>query len=1136
MKQRFTLLVLMAVCMLIPSAEAKVIHLMPKAQSVTLTEGAAPFALGRAVSITDPTNCALLSRFFTEEAGCTLNAGATAKVTVTIGTIEGAYDFELKGFPNEAYSIEISENAINIVAVTPTGVIRAAQTLSQLAMGYEGTPMLEALTMKDWPAFKLRGFMHDVGRSFVSVEQLKKQIDAMAKFKVNTFHWHFTENQAWRLEIKAYPQLTSSESMTRFAGLYYTQEECKEIQDYAYERGMVIIPEVDMPGHSDAFELAMGHDMQTDEGVAELKVIIKEVCELFDKATYIHIGGDEVTITYPQFLETMIAEVKSYKKEAMVWNPIRGVNIGNLDAAMTQMWSSSGTKIAGKANIDCRYNYTNHFDVFADLVGIYKSNIYYQSQGTAEVPGFLSCPWNDKKTPTEADIFRQNNIYANTIASAERAWIGGGKQYIEAGGTILPNSGDEFDEFADWERRFLFHKATSLASEAHLIPYVKQTNVKWKITNGFPNGGDASAIFPPETEGLKDVYTYNGANYGTGLATGAGIYLNHTWPTVIPTFFGKNAALNQTAYAWTYVYSPVAQTAGALIEFQNYGRSEMFDKAPDAGQWDRKGSKIFVNDTEVAAPVWKNPGAGSGAETDLTNENFTAREPIQIELKEGWNKVFIKLPYVSASNIRLNKWMFTFVLTDLEGNNALEGITYSPYQCLDTEAESVATRISEVRAAMSSVIGTTVGYYPASITEEFENELKVIEATLSDEMTSEQRAAQIQKIETIEANFNSALSDAEPIMPNASTDSEVFPYLLKDKRGNKYVTSGGVGAGVTGVTTSTASSTWKFVKRTESTFDIVNVTDNSYLAPTAANNTQLTTSATQPTNAWSIKLAGNGFVIITSGSVQLHQATGANVLNWGDGTNTTDPGCLYQIIETEMPEAPEPVVIPEPELTLINISLDGTAPFKIADDVATPILAAEQVTVALDATLSVSNTAEQCLFGSSDSSAPGNFSCLNAISGSGNKNMIARFDKGSGRYTMSGAVGTSRHKVVLTMSKATGYNLYIDGALSQNINHGNARSLGAYSGVNGLYLGGLVTSDNSNLYPMTGTIHSVRFYTGVLSAEQVAALNYDGLIATNISGPIMQSTVPAVFDLAGRRVQQPSKGVFIVNGQKVVIR
>ena len=686
MRRIYTIvLVVLAICLPM-TIQAKSEHLLPRPQKISLNEKAKPFKLGRKVSITDCKGVKALRAFF-EEHGCKTDSKAKATVTVTYtDAIEGAFDHKLAGYDNEAYTLEISTDAIEITAVSETGVIRAAQTLAQLAQGYKGKPKLEALTITDWPAFKVRGYMHDVGRSFISIETLKKHVDLLAHFKVNTFHWHMTENQAWRFEIKAYPQLTSSGSMTRYPGLFYTQEQCRELQDYAKERGVIVIPEIDMPGHSEAFTRAMGFDMQTDKGVAVLKEIIEEVVKVFPDAPYIHIGADEKSITYPDFLKIMTDKVHSLGKMVAVWNPIRGVAISTSTGAdMTQMWSTGGKVINGMPNIDCRYNYTNHFDVFADLVGIYKSNIYYEQQGTPNVAGTISAYWNDRKTLTEEDIIKQNNFYANVIASAERAWIGGGKRYIDncnnggtngGGGTTLPNSGEEYEEFAEWERRFLFHKEQTLKGEP--IAYVKQANVRWRITEPFPNKGDKDAVFAPETEGPKESYTVEGKRYNTSVATGAGIYLRHTWGNnIIQTHYGATNYSNCTSYAWTYVYSPKKQTVGAQIEFQNYGRSEK-DKAPDAGKWDRKGSRIWINDNEILPPAWENTGVAIDNEVDLKNENFTARKPIGIELQKGWNKVFIKLPYVPADGVRLNKWMFTFVLTDLNGDSAVEGLVYSP--------------------------------------------------------------------------------------------------------------------------------------------------------------------------------------------------------------------------------------------------------------------------------------------------------------------------------------------------------------------------------------------------------------------------------------------------------------------------
>lgn len=682
MKNRLLLLLLLAGLLPRP-AVAKVKHLLPRPQTLTLHPAKAAFALGRAVALPDNA-CEALKAVFSDY-GCTIADGAAAKVKVEmVPAIEGAYDCPLSGFDNEAYALTVSANEIRIAAVTTTGVIRAAQTLRQLAEGYgKGAAQIEALSMTDWPAFKLRGYMHDVGRSFISVGTLKRHIDLLSRFKVNVFHWHLTENQAWRFEVKAYPQLTAEAAMTRFAGQYYTQEQCREIEAYAALRGVTVIPEIDMPGHSGAFERAMGHTMQTDEGVAELKQILTEVAGVFSRAPYIHIGADEQTITYPGFLKTMTDHVHRLGKRVVAWNPIRGVTISDtIGFDMTQMWSTAGRSIAGLPNIDCRYNYTNHFDVFADLVGIYKSNIYYQERGSVEVAGTISAAWNDRRTPAEDDIVRQNNMYANVLASAERAWIGGGKQYIETGGVVLPEAGDEYEEFADFERRFLFHKAHSLKGEP--ISYVKQTHVKWRITDAFPNGGDADLKLPPETEGLKTSYTYNGQTYGTGTATGAGIYLRHTWGSIVPAYY-VNPQANTTAYAWTYVYSATARNAGALIEFQNYGRSEN-DRAPQRGTWDRKGSRLYVNDEEILPPVWTNTGVPVNSEVALGNENLTARRPMVVRLKAGWNKVLLKLPYNADNGLRLKKWMFTFVLTDLEGNNALEDVVYSPDRNIGAKA------------------------------------------------------------------------------------------------------------------------------------------------------------------------------------------------------------------------------------------------------------------------------------------------------------------------------------------------------------------------------------------------------------------------------------------------------------------
>lgn len=899
-------------------AEAKIEHLLPVPKTVTALQEAA-FPLVGSVNISDASGNVLLKKFFTDR-GMTVTGGAALTVnTVRVDKIDGAYDYVLAGYDNEAYTLEISGNQITITYVDPVGVTRAAQTLGQLAEGYDGNAELEALTLTDWPAFKLRGYTHDVGRSFVTVEALKKHIDLLSRFKVNTFHWHMTENQAWRFEVKAYPQLTESKHMTRFEGSYYTQEQCREVEEYAWERGVTVIPEIDMPGHSAAFQRAMGFGMQTEQGKTVLKKVLDEVVTVFVHAPYIHIGADEEQTT-KAYLDEMIGYVrKTLGRKCVVWNPVRGVAVGDTDADMAQLWGTAGVAVAGKANIDCRYNYTNHFDVFADLVGIYKSNIYYKEKGDATVAGTISACWNDRKLATQDDILVQNNFYANVIASASRAWQGGGKRYIDnctnggtngGGGVMLPNSGEEFDDFQNWETRFLFHKAHTLQGEK--IPYVRQTNVRWRITDAFPNEGNVAAVFPPEEqkdaeELLPDTYIYKGETYGSGMATGAGIYLRHTWGQGIINAYYANPVYNTTAYAWTYVYSPVEQTVGALIEFQNYSRSEQ-DPAPASGQWDLMGSKIWINGAEVPAPVYENSGVSiSSKEILLKNENFTARRPIAVALKQGWNRVFLKLPYINAA-YRLDKWMFTCVFTDAEGEQAVDGLVYSPNKCLNEAAEKVAAKIAELKTYRRSVVSDKPGYYTPETAVELDKIIAEVEATLPEDLPEAERNMQMTKLENALNDFKAACANAQLTQPKVSTAEQSFYYSLSTPlRGNRYATSNGAGADMTGNTTVSAASYWKFVSRADGTLNIVNCSDGTFVSPASNNNTALKTQTASPSAGWTLKAADAlGYFIITSGTVEFNQTNNATlgykVYNWGGGSNISDTGCKYSICEVELEE------------------------------------------------------------------------------------------------------------------------------------------------------------------------------------------------------------------------------------------
>ena len=573
----------------------------------------------------------------------------------------------------EAYRLSVSNKRIKIEAVTEQGVYWAMQTLRQLERKKGKRSSVAGCEIVDWPAFRIRGFMQDVGRSYISMEELKREIEILSRFKINVFHWHLTENQAWRLESKIFPMLNDSVNTIRMPGKYYTLEEARDLVDFCKKHQVLLIPEIDMPGHSAAFVRAFRHDMQSPEGMKILKLLLDEVCETFD-VPYLHIGTDEVEFTNPHFVPEMVAYVRSKGKKVISWNPGWHYKPGEID--MTHLWSYRGKAQPGIPAIDSKFHYLNHFDVFGDIVALYNSRIYDQAEGSEDIAGTILALWHDRLIDNEWNLVIENGLYPNMLAIAERAWRGGGTEYFDGLGTILPPEDTEaFKEFADFEKRMLWHKEHTF--KGYPFAYVKQTNVKWNITDAFPNGGDMDKVFPPEQE-LKDTYHYNGNTYGVRQAIGAGIYLRHVWGDMVPAFYADPKE-NHTAYAYTWVYSPKDQEVGLWAEFQNYSRSEM-DLAPLPGKWDYKGSRIWINGCEILPPVWTATHKVKSYEVPLGNENCVGRVPLAVHLNKGWNKVFLKLPIgkFKMAETRLVKWMFTTVFVTPDGERAVEGLIYSP--------------------------------------------------------------------------------------------------------------------------------------------------------------------------------------------------------------------------------------------------------------------------------------------------------------------------------------------------------------------------------------------------------------------------------------------------------------------------
>lgn len=525
---------------------------------------------------------------------------------------------------DEAYRLSVGRDGIRIDAVTEKGLWNARQTLAQLTQDGH----IPCCTITDWPSFRVRGWMMDVGRTYISLEELYREVDALSRFKLNVFHLHLTENEAWRMESLRYPQLNAPETMTRQAGLYYTQKELRALDAYCRERGVTLVPELDMPGHSAAFERAFGFGMQTPKGLAVVKELLEELMGVFS-SEYIHIGTDEVRFTMPEFVPEMVAFVRSKGRKAVSWNPGWNYAPGEIDA--TQLWSYRGKAQRGIPAVDCRLHYINHFDLFGDIVGLHTSRVYDADEGSPDLAGSIIALWNDRYVPDEQAIIQENNLYVSALALADRAWRGGGYQYFNDFGTILPESGPAREDFLDFEERMLPY-LDNLSTR-----YVQQGNARWALSPVYDNGGDLEAVFPPE----------KGEWETERVLTGSGFYLRHVWgPSIVAGVYPEPRP-NSTVYARSRLWSDAEQTVGLLFETQNHSRSEHDAPDPD-GAWDYRHSRIWLNGEELLPP------AGT------------------VLLRKGWNTVLVKLPVgaFSTPETRLVKWMFTCAFTTPDGRSA----------------------------------------------------------------------------------------------------------------------------------------------------------------------------------------------------------------------------------------------------------------------------------------------------------------------------------------------------------------------------------------------------------------------------------------------------------------------------------
>lgn len=268
-------------------------------------------------------NAELLAEYIKEKTNLELtvtDVAAEGAITLAVGKV---------GENAEGYSLTVDAKGVNITGASPAGVFYGMQTLRKALPITEGGKIgLPAVTINDYPRFSYRGAHLDVSRHFFTTDSIKRFVDMLALHNLNRFHWHLTDDQGWRIEIKKYPELTTIAAQRdetvigknspeydgkHYGPFFYTQEECREIVAYAAERHITVIPEIDLPGHMQAALAAYPqygctggpYEVWKMWGVSDnvlcagndatlsfIEDVLSEVIEVFP-SEYIHIGGDE---------------------------------------------------------------------------------------------------------------------------------------------------------------------------------------------------------------------------------------------------------------------------------------------------------------------------------------------------------------------------------------------------------------------------------------------------------------------------------------------------------------------------------------------------------------------------------------------------------------------------------------------------------------------------------------------------------------------------------------------------------------------------------------------------------------------------------------------------------------------------
>jgi hexosaminidase len=380
-----------------------------------------------------------------------------------------------KELGEEGYILEINTTGITIKSATQAGLFYGIQSLRQLFPAEIENDLavgkfdLTQLYIKDIPKYSWRGSMVDVARSFFGLDYLKRHVDRMALYKLNRLHLHLTDDQGWRIEIKSKPALTgigSKGAVINGNSGYLSQEEYKELQHYAAARNIIIIPEIDLPGHIYSALVAypelncedftnlnpqfvMPPELYTGYKVGWSKLcltkpevyefvddVIKEIAQITD-GPWIHIGGDEIDDPlYKTFVVKADSIIRKYGKTTIGWEEVTKAPVSN--SLISQRWNGKTKPVVDVKVIQsiCTSFYFDHANItgqentnnWCKKDGVSLEDVYWFSTNDKNIIGLEAPVWTELVID---EAMLDNRFWPRTIAVAEIAWSQSDKNFTE---------------------------------------------------------------------------------------------------------------------------------------------------------------------------------------------------------------------------------------------------------------------------------------------------------------------------------------------------------------------------------------------------------------------------------------------------------------------------------------------------------------------------------------------------------------------------------------------------------------------------------------------------------------------------------------------------------------------------------